>query len=249
MSEEEKFVEEQPEKIEIKSEENLIKLIIEKENWEEVIFQIVSLENLNPWDIDLVKLSNSFLKYINMIEELDFRIPAKIVFVAAILLRLKADYLSIFEEEETIEEIAQKQPFVDIGIDPNLIKLGLPMRRMPKRQITLEELMAALNKAMKVQEKRVERRMIWEQRLEAQITEEDITNRIQKMMGEIEELMKRMNKEKVTFSQVVKKWKRDEIVIRFIPLLHLEQDQKIETFQEEFFKEIYISKRNENMKS
>ena len=240
MSEEDEFVEEQPEKIEIKSEENLIKLIIEKENWEEVIYQIVSLENLNPWDIDLVKLSETFLKYISKIEELDFRIPAKIVFVAAILLRLKADYLSIFEEEETIEEIAQKSPFVDIVIDPSLIHLGLPMKRMPKRQISLDELMNALNKALKVKEKRVERRMIWEQRLEAQITEEDITNRIEKMMGEIEDLMKKMKDEKVTFSQVVKKWKRDEIVSKFIPLLHLEQDQKIETIQEDFFKEIYI---------
>ena len=240
MKEEDDFVQPEPEKIEIKSEENLIKLIIEKENWEEVIYQIVSLENLNPWDIDLIKLAETFLKYISNIEKLDFRIPAKIVFVAAILLKLKADYLSIFEEEETIEEIAQKSPFVDIGIDPSLIHLGLPMKRMPKRQISLDELMNALNKALKVKEKRVERRMIWEQRLEAQITEEDITNRIEKMMGEIEDLMKKMKDEKVTFSQVVKKWKRDEIVSKFIPLLHLEQDQKIETIQEDFFKEIYI---------
>ena len=243
MSEEDEFVQQEPEKIEIKSEENLIKLIIEKENWEEVIYQIVSLENLNPWDIDLIKLAETFLKYISKIEELDFRIPAKIVFVAAILLRLKADYLSIFEEEETIEEIAQKQPFVDIGIDPSLIQLGLPMKRMPKRQISLDELMNALNKALKVKDKRVERRMIWEQRLEAQITEEDISNRIEKIMGEIEDLMKKMKDEKVTFSQVVKKWKRDEIVSRFIPLLHLEQDKKIETSQEDFFKEIYIQRR------
>jgi segregation and condensation protein A len=244
MKEEDEFVQEVPEKIEIKSEENLIKLIIEKENWEEVIYQIVSLENLNPWDINLIKLAESFLKYITKIEELDFRIPAKIVFVAAILLRLKADYLSIFEEEETIEEMAQKQPFVDIGIDPSLIKLGLPMKRIPKRQITLDELMIALNKALKVKEKRVERRMVWEQRLEAQITAEDITVRIERMMGEIEELMKKMKEEKVTFSQVVKKWKRDEIVTRFIPLLHLEQAQKIETHQEDFFKEIWISRKN-----
>lgn len=244
MTEEDEFVEQPEEKIEIKSEENLIKLIIEKENWEEVVYQIVSLENLNPWDIDLIKLADSFLKYMGKIEELDFRIPAKIVFVAAILLRLKADYLSIFEEEETIEEIAQKQPFVDIGIDPNLIQLGLPMKRIPKRQISLEELMGALGKALKVKESRVEKRMIREQRLEAQITEEDITNRIQRMMGEIEELMKKMKDEKVTFSQVVKKWKRDEIVSRFIPLLHLEQDRKIETLQEDFFKEIWITRKN-----
>ena len=87
-------------------EENILQLIIEKENWEEVIYHIVSIENLNPWDVDLIKLTDSFLNFVQKIQELDFRIPAKIVFVAAVLLRLKADYLSLFEEEETVEEIS-----------------------------------------------------------------------------------------------------------------------------------------------
>jgi segregation and condensation protein A len=127
-------------------EENILQLILQKESWEEVIYHIVSIENLNPWDIDLVKLADSFLNFIQKIQELDFRIPAKIVFVAAILLRLKADYLSLFEEEESVEEIAKTQPFVDLGIDPNLIQLGVPIRRIPKRQVTIEELINALRK-------------------------------------------------------------------------------------------------------
>lgn len=141
-------------------EENILKMIIEKESWEEVIYSIVSLENLNPWDIDLVKLTESFLNYINKLQELDFRIPAKIVFVAAVLLRLKADYLSIFEEEP-LEEVAKEKPFADLGIDPDLIQLGLPMKRMPKRQVTLNELVTALKKSdnSKREKNRKERQM------------------------------------------------------------------------------------------
>ena len=229
-------------------EENILKLILEKENWEEVIYHIVSIEHLDAWNIDLVKLTESFLRYMKKLEEIDFRIPARVVFVAAVLLRLKADYLSIFEEEETIEQVAQQQ-FVDLGIDPNLIQLGVPMKRIPKRQITLEELMTALRKAMVVKERRVERRRVWKARIEAQISEEDITKRIEKMMNEIDELMKKLNSDKVGFSQIVKKWNRQKIVEKFIPLLHLENDGKIETEQEDYFKEIFISKRNENMKS
>jgi len=224
-------------------EENILKLIIEKESWEEVIYQIVSLENLNPWDVDLIKLTENFLKYINKLEQVDFRIPAKIIFVAAVLLRLKADYLSIFEEEESVEEIAKQQEKIDLGIDPDLVKLGLPMKRMPKRQVTLDELMTALRKAMVVTEKKTERRKIWQAQIQAQITEEDITKRIDKMMKEIDDLMEKMKKDKLEFKQIVDKWKRDEIVYHFIPLLHLEQNQKIKTEQEEFFKEIWISKR------
>ena len=224
-------------------EENILQLVLEKENWEEVIYHIVSIEKLDPWNIDLVKLTDSFLRYMKRIEELDFRVPARVVFVAAVLLRLKADYLSIFEEEETIEQIAQQQP-VDLGIDPNLVQLGLPMRRIPKRQITLDELIVALRKAITVREKKVERRRIWRERLALQVTEEDITKRIEEMMHEIDELMNKMKSEKVGFSQIVKKWERKRIVEKFVPLLHLENDRKIETDQEDYFKEIWIKKRN-----
>jgi segregation and condensation protein A len=223
-------------------EEKILQLILEKQSWEEVLYHIVSIEHLDAWNIDLVKLTDSFLRYLNKIEELDFRIPAKIVFVAAVLLRLKADYLSIFEEEETFEEIAKTTPFVDLGIDPNLIQLGLPMRRMPKRQVTLDELIAALRKALAVRERRIEKRRIWQAQLQAQITEEDITKRIDQLMKLIDDLMKKLNKNKLEFRQIVKKWNRSKIIETLVPLLHLEKDKKIKTEQEEFFKEIYISK-------
>lgn len=223
-------------------EESIMKLILEKENWEEIIYHIVSLEQIDPWNVDLVKLTDSFLKYLNKLQELDFRVPAKIVFVAAILLRLKADYLSIFEEEEeTIEKIAQR-PFPELGIDPNLIQLGVPIKRIPKRQVTLEELISALQKALVVKERKMERRRAWQARLEAQITEEDITVRIEKIMKEIDEMMKKKKQEQIEFKDIVKKWNRDQIVERFVPILHLEQNQKIRTEQIEFFKQIIIKK-------
>lgn len=230
-------------------EENILRMIIEKESWEEVIFQIVSMENLNPWDIDLLKLTDRFIEYLNKMEKFDFRIPGKIVFVAALLLRLKADYLSIFEEEETIEDIAKQPELINLGIDPSLIQLGLPMRRMPKRQITLEELMGALQKAMQVRVRRDLRKHAWRERIQSQIVEEDITKRIDRMMNEIEQTMKKNNVDEINFNQLMKKWKRDEIISRFIPLLHLEQDRKIKTEQLEIFKDIIIKKIEEEKKS
>jgi segregation and condensation protein A len=223
-------------------EENILKMIIEKQSWEEVLYQIVSIENINPWDVDLIKLTDNFLGYIKKLEQLDFRISAKIVFVSAVLLRLKADYLSIFEEEETLEEVAQR-PFVDLGIDPNLIQLGLPMKRIPKRQVTLDELVTALKKALTVRVKREIRRRVWREQLQAQIGEEDITKRIETMMKQIDDLMEKLKKDKLEFKQIVGKWNKDQVVEHFIPLLHLEHNKKIKTEQEEFFKEIWISRR------
>lgn len=223
-------------------EENILKMIIERESWEEVIYQIVSMENLNPWDIDLVKLVASFMRYLNELKEINFRVPAKIVFVAALLLRLKADYLSIFEEEETVEEMAkQVSPLEQLGIDPNLIQLGVPMRRIPKRQITLDELMGALKKAMEVRVKREIRRQVWQERLQVQFTEEqDIARRIEEVMRDIDARIAKTHAESVSFHDVVKNWNKDEVVGKFVPLLHLEQNKRIETLQEDFFKDIFI---------
>lgn len=223
-------------------EENILQMIIEKESWEEVIYYIVSIENLDPWNIDLVKLTDSFIRYIRSVQELDFRIPAKIIFVAAILLRLKADYLSIFEEEE--EEVPTGgKPVEDLGINPELVQLGYPMKRVPKRQVTLEELMHALKKATAVEKRREVRRQLFARRLQAvMVTEEDITVRIEKIMKEIDELMKRLNANRVEFKQIVEKWRRDKIIEHFVPILHLEQDRKIETEQPEIFKDIWIKK-------
>jgi len=228
-------------------EQNILKMIIEKENWEDIIYYIVNVQNIDPWNVDLVKLSENFLKFIKSVEELDFRIPAKIVFVAAILLRLKADYLSIFEEkEEDIEGMLREpKPFEELGIDPKLIQLGYPMKRIPKRQITLDELMDALKKAMVIEKKKTDRRQLWQEKLQTAVVveEEDITVRIERLMNNIDELMGKLNKDKLEFKEIVKEWKRDKIVSNLIPLLHLEQSKKITTEQLEFFKDLWIKKQ------
>jgi len=61
-------------------------------------------------------------------------------------------------------------------------------------------------------------------------------------MKEIDEQMKKSKQEKLKFKQIVKDWNREQIVEHFVPLLHLEQNQKIRTEQEDFFKDIWISK-------
>ena len=227
-------------------EENILKMIIEKESWEEIIYYIVNVENLDPWNVDLVKLTDRFLHFINSVKEIDFRVPAKIVFVAAVLLRLKADNLSIFiEKESEIDEVLREQkPFEQLGIDPNLVKLGYPMKRIPKRQVSLDELMLALRKALVVHEKKEVRRKLWTSQLRANIVEEeDITVRIDKLMKNIDDLMGKLHKDKIEFKELVKEWKREKVIDNFVPLLHLEQSEKVKTEQEDFFKEIFISKK------
>ncbi len=237
--------EEQPEN-KNSDEENILKTIIEKESWEDLIYYIVNLEQLNPWDVNLVKLTGSFLKFIKNVDGLDFRIPAKVVFVAAILLRLKADYLSFFEEdEESVDKMLKEdKPFAELGIDPNLVQLGYPVRRSPKRQVTLEELIVALRKAMAVRERKEERVRVARRQLDiVSVEEEDMTVRTEKMLKEIDGLMEKLHKDKIEFTQIVKEWKKDNVIKKFVPLLHLEMDGKLVGEQEDWFKEIMISRK------
>jgi len=226
-------------------EDSILQMVLEKQSWEEVLYHIVSLENIDPWNVDITKLTEGFIRFVKDSEHLDFRIPAKIVFVAAILLKLKSDYLAIFQEQSVVDEVlARERPFEDLGIDPSLIKLGVPIKRIPKRQVTLDELVVALKRALDVREKKVERVQRIRTRLRQELkAEEDITKRIEKIMGDIESRIKASGGERMNFRDIVANWEREDIIDHFIPVLHLEKNEKIETEQEDFFKEIMISKK------
>lgn len=228
-------------------EQNLLEMIIKEQSWEELIYNIVSYESLDPWDIDIIKLTDSFLKYIEGLGTLDFRIPAKVVLVAAILLKLKSEVLSPIKESEGEYFPEEGQlPFELVWIKEELSKMNLkaPMERHVKRKVTLDELVNALKKAMKVKDKKERVKRTLGRRMRREIgEEEDIELRISKLMAGIDGLLIKLKSKKVEFSKIVEKWERDEIVRHFVPLLHLSSRGKVGTEQEEFFKEIFINKR------
>jgi len=229
-------------------EQNLLEMIIKEQSWEELIYHIVSYEGLDPWDIDIIKLTNSFLEYIEGLRVLDFRIPAKVVLVAAILLRLKSDVLSPIRAEDVDyfpEEGITEDQYEYLREELSKLNLKPPMERHIKRKVTLDELVNALRKATKVQEKKERIRRVLGRRLKQEIGEEiDIEIRIKELMFEIDGLLTKLKSDKVEFSKIVEKWEREEIVRHLMPLLYLSARGKVSTEQEEFFKEIYIFKRN-----
>ncbi|MFH8080460.1 MAG: ScpA family protein [Candidatus Aenigmatarchaeota archaeon] len=231
-------------------EKDILKKIMESETWEDVIYNIVSIEGLDPWDIDIVKLADSFLKYIETVKMLDFRIPAKIIFVAAILLKLKIETLFPKEEEDEMIQIAQTfdEELEILKEKLQQIKIPAPVERMPTRPVTLEELIDALRKAMRVKERKDRRKHVLGKRIAENIllNEEDIEKRINNLLKEIEDLTRLLNKNKVEFSKLVDEWKREEIVKHFLPLLYLAQRGDVTTEQEEFFKEIWVGLKNLN---
>jgi segregation and condensation protein A len=222
------------------SDQQLINLMISEPSWEDVIIKIVAEEQMDPWSIDIIKLANAFLSYLQKIEELDLRIPARFILITAILLRMKSDVLTEREERIFIPE-AEKEADETLRILASLPPLQPPLKRIPLRNVTLEELLSALRKAYEVQERRTERKLRIKRAVDVVLPAaevEDITERINKLLTQINEALGEV--ESIEFSRLVKRWGRKEIVESLLPLLHLSQDGKINLTQEELFKEIMI---------
>jgi len=217
-------------------EENIIKVIIEKNSWEEIIYHVISIENIDPWNIDLVRLCDGFISFLNRARNLDFRIPAKVILIAAILLKLKSEYL-FFKEEEMKEENKEK---IEVQqIQPIEIKIEKPIRRIAKGPITIDDLIRAMKKIVELKEEK--ERRIWERKRKVEIKLEEAKNFeliIENLYNEIVEILSK--KDKITFRELVVDWVPEKIVGKFLPLIHLENKKRVNCIQEDFFKDIYI---------
>jgi segregation and condensation protein A len=206
---------------------HLIKTIVIGSDWEEVLENIIQEENINPWDVDIVKLVDAFMDYIYNLKKFDFRVPARFILIAAILLRLKCEALVIREQKGKEEKPVQ--------IDVNVPLLDMPIVRVPRKKVTLTDLVDALNKAVEFTERKQERKLKVRRTIENLINPvEDIEVRIQKVYDEVRE------KDIRKFSDLVEKWDNAHIVNKFIPLLHLATDGKLFCDQKELFGEIFI---------
>jgi len=218
--------------------------MISEPSWEDVIIKIIAEEQMDPWSIDIIKLANAFLSYLQKMEELDLRIPARFILIAAILLRMKSDVLTEKEEKILIPE-SEKEVDETLRVLASLPPLQPPLKRIPLRNVSLEELLSALRKAYEVQERRTERKLRIRRAVDVVLPAgevEDITERINSLLNQINSALSEV--ESIEFSRLVKRWGRKEIVESLLPLLHLSQDGKINLIQEELFKEIMIKIRS-----
>lgn len=211
-------------------ENRVIQTIILGSDWQEVLTTLVAEEGMDPLEVDLIKLADAFRSYLEHLKQFDFRIPARFILVAAILLRMKAELL-LDEEEEKIVRTTQSEP-LNIENIPTLLP---PITRKPTRKVTLNELVTALNKAFEFQERKEGKKLRMRRAIERLIEpEDDIEVRIKEIYEEI------VTKKAITFSQLVPAWKKVEIVKTFLPLLHLATRDMVTCEQEEMFKEIFI---------
>ena len=69
----------------------------------ELLINLVISEQMDPWDIDIVKITERFLREINRMRELNLKFGGKFLLATSFLLRLKSE--SLLEEKEEDEEL------------------------------------------------------------------------------------------------------------------------------------------------
>ena len=234
------------------SDKELIELMISQPSWEDVLVRIVVEEKMDPWDIDICRLADVFVEYVERMKILDLRIPARFILIAAVLLRMKSDFLKQKEEKKVLIPEGEKEIKAE-GVQTlaKVPPLEPPAERIPVRNVTIEELIYALKKAFEIQERRKIRKAKRKKAVKefVEIEEEDITERIKILLNTIKNILEEIEREEIEFSKIVGEWKREKIVKTLIPILHLSQEGKICYEQPKLFEEIYIRLREHEQKS
>lgn len=222
-------------------------------SWQAIIYDLINTEQLDPWDIDISILVKKYLEKIRQLEEANFFMSSKILFAAALLLRIKSEIL-LNRYIRSIDEILfgkgeEKKTAERIEIDENELPVIYPRTPLPRlKKVSLQELMQALNKAIQTETRRIKREILYKQVMkEAEVVfpkgKPAISKRIREIYAKILTLSKKREQEqgelKIPYSSLVGEDKIEKIA-SFLPVLHLDVQQRIYLEQENHFNEIYI---------
>lgn len=237
------------------SSDYIFQIVLEGEDvtWQTMLYDLVKSEQMDPWDIDLSILTSKFLMMLKKLKEMDFRVPGNVLLAAAVMLKLKTKRLmetdmveldrliagteEVTEEEfyDELEEELDKRDRVS-GEDHRLIP-RIPQPR--KRKVSIYDLVNALEKALEVKKRRVER-SIPEMRFVVPERKVEMTRLISDIYSKIKTYASTNMGQTLTFSRLIPSPSKEDKVLTLIPLLHLSTQRKIDLEQKEHFGEIEI---------
>jgi len=209
-------------------------------SWKDMLYEIIS--TLDPCDINIVVLSSRYSRRVDEMQRMEFHVPANIMLVSSILLRMKADVLHFSDLDEDKEEFNYDYAeYADSEFNENLdFDLEIPIiikpKRVPKRKVTAIELISAIQEVMEEKTKEIRKKKVKFENMIIPV-EPDIKKLIEEIYGKVMEILK--NKETVTFSEILND--KDDMIRVFLSVLHLSNKQKIKIKQKKMFEEIFIT--------
>ncbi|MCC7570070.1 segregation/condensation protein A [Candidatus Micrarchaeota archaeon] len=219
-----------------------IRKMVEYPSWKEMLLDLVTKQELNPWDIDINALSESFVEEIKKMQRIDFHMPANLILAASILLRFKS-YRLEFEPDI----IAEDEVYIEDDGPVEVTMLELHKRLPRKRPVTLNELLVAMDQVFKKEEERAvilaERRAREAskkpyKKMVVQVSKYDIEKEQERTLELIKQNVD--DKKLITFSHLKELRKDDSAVYTLLPLLYIYQKGMIDIKQKTMFNEIII---------
>ncbi len=213
-----------------------IEQLVLSATWKELLISLVETNKLDPWDIDISGIVDNYISVVREMRLMDLSVPANIIFAASVLLRLKSSTMPLFGEvdEKGLEDVAPYERVI-----PDVPELVPRSRHAPRRRVTLNELMEALEDALKIESRREEYFRVAETPLPFVI---DVSDMEEKMKSTYSMVLSNIDRYKMVSFDSLSKLVDSESVLSylFVPLLFLAQEGKILLIQEVFFGEILI---------
>lgn len=209
----------------------------------EILVNMAKNGEIDPWNVDIVEVTDKFLRQLEALEKMDLRISGRTLLYASILLRMKSNALvDIDEPQEIIDDDYEQFEISDYPVP------ALPLRRTSRRPVTLEELLSELKKAELIEKRRLERFKNIKDERRATLKEvlsiahdEDIESRVGKMRNLLDGLFE--NQQNIRFSDLVQTLDRSGKVMAYLAILFLATKKEIWLDQEELFGELFIRKQ------
>lgn len=109
----------------------------------QILLELVQGHKLDPWEVDIEKLTTIFVRHLREKGRPDLRISGRALLSASTLLRMKSDRVLNGGEGALDDSELEEFPYIDL---PDLGRISIIPRAL--RKITLDELMGALREAL-----------------------------------------------------------------------------------------------------
>ncbi len=208
----------------------------------EILLELAKNGEIDPWNIDIIDVTDKFLARLLQREKVDLRASARTLLYASILLRMKSDVLVNAPPPEPEDDYMP-----DFGPEPDDYPVLEPRQRHASaRPVTLQELINELQRAVATKDISHMRKSLKIEKPPRKTMEEVLgiahNEDIEKNILDMTEILDRefAYRDFVMFSELVKDQSPHGIVDVYLPLLFLANRKYIMLTQEILFDDIFI---------
>lgn len=226
-------------------------------SWKELILEAVKTNQMDPWDVDISFIATTFLA---QLKELNFKVSGKIVLASALLLKLKSERfvesdMSIFDqliaatqdetydtfdEDEVIEHESLHSTIQVLAENGETLRLSRRTPQPRKRKVSVYDLIKALERALGTSKRREIRRIVNAPQVVVPKKTVDIISSMQTVFDSVTSYYSQNPYQPLMFSQLVPSTQKEDLILTFVPLLHLRNQDRVDLFQQDHFGDFHI---------